>query len=165
MFLFPWLDWGIDISDFEKIDFLGHERFLAFSAPWKRDFLTLGPIFRAPLGGNRGTDPPGGGGWGGVRGGSGSKNQMVFRTQRTLSENILMICDPLPVKFWPQKNCWFGPKIALFSVVNCPGAKNGVIKNFCCTKKWPRRGQKIKIFFFRKNIRKMGKKIWGPLGP
>ena len=23
MFLFPWLDWGIDISDFEKIDFLG----------------------------------------------------------------------------------------------------------------------------------------------
>ena len=24
MFLFPWLDWGIDISDFEKIDFLGH---------------------------------------------------------------------------------------------------------------------------------------------
>ena len=29
MFLFPWLDSGIDISDFEKIDFLGHERFLA----------------------------------------------------------------------------------------------------------------------------------------
>ena len=33
MSLFPWLDWGIDISDFEKIDFLGHERFWAFSAP------------------------------------------------------------------------------------------------------------------------------------
>ena len=49
MFLFPWLDWGIDISDFEKIDFLDHERFLAFSAPWKRDFLTLGAILRGPL--------------------------------------------------------------------------------------------------------------------
>ena len=24
MFLFPWLDRGDDISDFEKIDFLGH---------------------------------------------------------------------------------------------------------------------------------------------
>ena len=90
---------------------------------------------------------------------------MFFRTQRTLSENILMIFDPLPVKFLPQKNCWFGPKIAIFSVVNCPGAKNGVIKNFCCTKKWPRRGQKIKKkFFFRKNIRKMGKTNFGTSG-
>ena len=49
MFLFPWLDWGIDISDFEKIDFLGHGRFLAFSAPCKSDFLTWGIILRAPL--------------------------------------------------------------------------------------------------------------------
>ena len=23
VFLFPWLDWGIDILDFEKIDFFG----------------------------------------------------------------------------------------------------------------------------------------------
>ena len=53
MFLFPWLDWGIDTSDFEKIDFLGHERFLAFSAPWSRAFLTLERIFRGPLGGPR----------------------------------------------------------------------------------------------------------------
>ena len=49
MFLFPWLDWGIDISDFEKIDFLGHGRFLAFSAPWKRDFLTWGDNFEGPI--------------------------------------------------------------------------------------------------------------------
>ena len=49
MFLFPWLDWGIDISDFEKIDFLGHGRFLAFSAPCKSDFLTWGIILRAQL--------------------------------------------------------------------------------------------------------------------
>ena len=78
-----------------------------------------------------------------------------------------MICDPLPVKFLPQKNCWFGPKIALFSVVNCPGAKNGVIKNFCCTKKWPRRGQKIKkkFFFSEKIFERWEKKILGPLGP
>jgi preprotein translocase subunit SecF len=33
MFLFPGLDWGIDISGFEKIDFLTHEQFLAFLAP------------------------------------------------------------------------------------------------------------------------------------
>ena len=42
----------------------------------------------------------------GVGGGQGqkfSKNKMFFRTQRTLSENILMIFDPLPVKFLPQK--------------------------------------------------------------
>ena len=64
-----------------------------------------------------------------------------------------MIFDPFPVKFLPQKkNCWFGPKIALFSVVNCPGAKIGVIKNFCCTKKWPRRGQKIRKKKIRKKI-------------
>ena len=47
MFLFPWLDWGnvIDISDFEKINFFGHERFLAFSVPWKRDFFDIGNYF------------------------------------------------------------------------------------------------------------------------
>ena len=49
MFLFPWLDWGIDISDFEKIDFLGHERFLAFSAPWKRVFFDIGGYFEGPI--------------------------------------------------------------------------------------------------------------------
>ena len=31
MFLFPWLDQSIDISDFEKIDSLAHKPFLAFS--------------------------------------------------------------------------------------------------------------------------------------
>ena len=49
MFLFPWLDWGIDISDFEKIDLLGHGRFLAFSAPCRSDFLTWAIILRGPL--------------------------------------------------------------------------------------------------------------------
>ena len=40
MFLFPWLDWGIDISNFEKIDFLGHGAILGCSpAPGQADFL------------------------------------------------------------------------------------------------------------------------------
>ena len=47
MFLFPLLDWGIDMSDFEKIDFLGHGLmgdfwvFLAFFAA-----ATLTPLGR-----------------------------------------------------------------------------------------------------------------------
>ena len=36
---FPCLDWGDDISDFEKIDFLGHERFLVVPSPGQADFL------------------------------------------------------------------------------------------------------------------------------
>ena len=73
-----------------------------------------------------------------------------------------MIFDPLPVKFLPQKNCWFGPKIALFSVVNCPGPKNGVIKKFCCTKKLAKEGSKSKKKqFFQKKDSKDGKnKFW-----
>ena len=37
---------------------------------------------------------------------------------------------------------------------------NGVIKNFCCTKKWPRRGQKIKFFFQKKYSKDGKKKFW-----
>ena len=51
MFLFPWLDWGIDISDFEKIDFLAHEPYLAFLAPWKGAFLDPQVEFRPHSGG------------------------------------------------------------------------------------------------------------------
>ena len=39
MILFPWLDWGIDISDFEKIDFLGMGGFLVFPAPGQAHFV------------------------------------------------------------------------------------------------------------------------------
>ena len=49
--LFPWLDWGIDISDFEKIDFLAHEPYLAFLAPWKGAFLGPQVEFRPQFGG------------------------------------------------------------------------------------------------------------------
>ena len=31
IFLFPWLDWGIDISDFEKIDFLVDQSIFSIS--------------------------------------------------------------------------------------------------------------------------------------
>ena len=41
MFLFPWLDWGIDISDFEKIDFLGHGAILGCSQPLGRLILNI----------------------------------------------------------------------------------------------------------------------------
>ena len=49
MFLFPWLDWGIDISDCEKIDFLGHGRFWGVPSPWAGWFFaaaTLTPLGR-----------------------------------------------------------------------------------------------------------------------
>ena len=39
MILFPWLDWDIDISDFEKIDFLGHRRFSGVPSPWAGSFF------------------------------------------------------------------------------------------------------------------------------
>ena len=51
MFLFPWLHWGIDISDFEKIDFLAHEPYLAFLASWKGVFLGPQVEFRPHSGG------------------------------------------------------------------------------------------------------------------
>ena len=58
MFLFPWLDWGIDISDFGKIEFLTHKPFLAFSALWKRAFLDPQVKFRADYGGVEYSDVP-----------------------------------------------------------------------------------------------------------
>ena len=51
MFLFPWLDWGIDISDFEKIDFLAHEPYLAFLAHEKALFGGPQVEFRPHSGG------------------------------------------------------------------------------------------------------------------
>ena len=33
MFLFPWMDWGNDISDFEKIDFLAGQAILSVFSP------------------------------------------------------------------------------------------------------------------------------------
>ena len=47
--LFPWSDWGDDISNFEKIDFLGHGRILGVPSPWAGSFCaaaTLTPLGR-----------------------------------------------------------------------------------------------------------------------
>ena len=41
MLLFSWLDWGIDISDFENIDFLGHGAILRCSQPLVRLILNI----------------------------------------------------------------------------------------------------------------------------
>ena len=87
---------------------------------------------------------------------------MLFRTQRTLSENILMIFYPFRSNLCLKKNCWFVPKISLFSVVNCSGTKN-VVKHFPCTKKCPRMGQDINFLFFKK-YSKDGKSNFGISG-
>ena len=39
MFLFPWLDWGDDISDFEKFDFLEGQPILSVSSPCRSDLI------------------------------------------------------------------------------------------------------------------------------
>ena len=46
---FPWLDWGIDILDFEKFDFLAHERYLDdffFTLKKKAQKRSKGGIFQ-----------------------------------------------------------------------------------------------------------------------
>ena len=39
MILFPYCDWGIDISNFEKIDFLANQSILGVPSPWPGPFL------------------------------------------------------------------------------------------------------------------------------
>ena len=49
MFLFPWLDWGNDISDFEKIDFLAGQAILSVFSPLQKWFFTLGTFSQLGL--------------------------------------------------------------------------------------------------------------------
>ena len=49
MFLFPWLDWGNDISDFEKIDFLGSWAIFGLFSPLQEQFLTVGTFSQLGL--------------------------------------------------------------------------------------------------------------------
>ena len=49
MFLFPWLDWGIDISDFEKIDFLGSWAIFGLLSPLQKRFFDMGDNFEGPI--------------------------------------------------------------------------------------------------------------------
>ena len=75
-----------------------------------------------------------------------------------------MIFDPLLVKFLPKKLLIWANNNPIF-VVNCSGAKNDVIKKFCCTKKLPTRGQKNqKMCFFKNYTRKMEKPNFGISG-
>ena len=49
MFLFPWLDWGNDISDFEKIDFLGSWAIFGLLSPLQQWFFDMGDNFEGPI--------------------------------------------------------------------------------------------------------------------
>ena len=49
MFLFPWLDWGNDISDFEKIDFLAGQAILSVFSTLQKPFFTLGTFSQLGL--------------------------------------------------------------------------------------------------------------------
>ena len=44
MVSFSWLDWGIDISDFEKIDFLAHEPYLETRQSKELSFGVFSPM-------------------------------------------------------------------------------------------------------------------------
>merc|ERR1712081_111008 len=95
-----------------------------------------------------------------------SKNKMFFRTQRTLSENILMIFEPLPVKFLPQKKLLIWAKNSPIFCSKLPRSQKWRYQKFLLHQKWPRRGQKIynKKYFFKKYIRKMEKINFGISG-
>ena len=45
MFHFPWIDWGIDKSDFEKINFLGHGAILGYSQPLGKLLLNINDTY------------------------------------------------------------------------------------------------------------------------
>ena len=60
-------------------------------------------------------------------------------------------------EFWPKKLLIWA-KITIFFVVNCTGTKNVITQIFCCTKKWPRRGQKYEKNYFSKSIFERWKK-------
>ena len=109
----------------------------------------------------RGSDPPG---WGG-QWSKWPKFYMFFRTQRTLSENILMIFDPLPVKFLPQKKLLVGAKNSLIFCSKLPRSQIWRYQKFLLHQKMAKEGSKNQIFFSEKIFERWEKKIWGPLGP
>merc|ERR1711951_169893 len=99
-------------------------------------------------------------------GGQGQKNEMVFRTQRTLSENIFSISDPLPVKFLPQKKLLVWAQNSLIFYSKLPRSQNWRYQEFLLHQKMAKEGSKNQIFFFSEKIfERWGKKILGPLGP
>merc|ERR1712081_172556 len=87
-----------------------------------------------------------------------SKNKMFFRTQRTLSENILMIYDPLPVKFLPQKKLPVWAKNSLIFCSKLPRSQKWRYQEFLLHQKMAEEGSKNQKKN-QKNIRKMRKKF------
>ena len=92
---------------------------------------------------------------------------MFFRTQRTLSENILMIFDPLPVKFLPQKKLLIWAKNSPIFCSKLPRSQKWRYQKFLLHQKMAKEGSKNqKNFIFSKSIFERWKKqILGPLGP
>ena len=85
---------------------------------------------------------------------------MFFRTQRTLSENILMIFDPLPVKFLPQKKLLVWAQNSLIFCSKLPRSQNWRYQEFLLHQKMAKEESKIQ-FFFQKKYSKDGKnKFW-----
>ena len=86
---------------------------------------------------------------------------MVFRTQRTLSENILMIFDPLPVKFLPQKKLLVWAQNSLIFCSKLPRSQNWRYQEFLLHQNMAKEGSKNqKKIFFQKKYSKDGKKNW-----
>ena len=89
---------------------------------------------------------------------------MFFRTQRTLSENILMIYDPLPVKFLPQKKLLVWAKNSLIFCSKLPRSQKWRYQEFLLHQKMAKEGSKNqKKIFFQKKYSKDGKKKFGDL--
>ena len=90
---------------------------------------------------------------------------MFFRTQRTLSENILMIFDPLPVKFLPQKKLLVWAKNSLIFCSKLPRSQKWRYQEFLLHQKMAKEGSKNqKKIFFQKKYSKDGKKNFGTSG-
>ena len=67
---------------------------------------------------------------------------MFFRTRRTLSENILMIFDPLPVKFLPQKKLLIWTKNSPIFCSKLPRSQKWRYQKFLLHQKMAKEGSK-----------------------
>ena len=92
---------------------------------------------------------------------------MFFRTQRTLSENILMIFDPLPVKFLPQKKLLIWAQNSPIFCSKLPRSQKWRYQEFLLHQKMAKEASKKqkKLFSSEKIFERWEKQILGPLGP
>ena len=85
---------------------------------------------------------------------------MFFRTQRTLSENILMIFDPLPVKFLPQKKLLIWAKNSPIFCSKLPRSQKWRYQKFLLHQKMAKEGSKNQNFFSEKIFERWKNKFW-----